>query len=154
MIQVSQIDFVGRVRQCQLHYLLHEIALQKIKDLCFCHVFSIQQSIFEGQTQRMSVDRVSYNDLRGFKGTSIHSLLMFNIYEFPTSLFSTLAVDFKLLKVMDFEGAPLDHIPKDIGSLFHLRYLSLRKKKSKYASKIHRKVTKLKDIRSKAVPSV
>ena len=129
MIQVSQIDFVGRVRQCQLHDLLHEIVLQKIKDLRFCHVFSKQQSIFEGQTRRMSVDRVSYNDLRGFKVTSIHSLLMFNIYEFPTSFFSTLVVDFKLLKVMDFEGAPLDHIPKDIGSLFHLRYLSLRKTK-------------------------
>ncbi|KAM3696055.1 hypothetical protein ACJW31_06G009000 [Castanea mollissima] len=121
--------YLGIVQQCQLHDLLREIVLQKIKDLRFCHVFSKQQSIFEGQTRHMSVDRVSYNDLRGFKGTSIHSLLMFNIYEYPTSFFSTLVVDFKLLKVMDFEGAPLDHIPKDIGSLFHLRYLSLRKTK-------------------------
>ncbi|KAL0000422.1 hypothetical protein SO802_014203 [Lithocarpus litseifolius] len=121
MIQVSQIDFVGRVRQCQLHDLLREIVLQKIKDLRFCHVFSKQQSIFEGQTRHMSVDRVSYNNLKGFKGSSIHSLLMFNIYEFPTSFSSTLVVDSKLLKVMDFEGAPLDYIPKDIGSLFHLR---------------------------------
>ncbi|KAL0000476.1 hypothetical protein SO802_014257 [Lithocarpus litseifolius] len=27
---------------------------------------------------------------------------------------------------MDFEGAPIDSIPKEVGNLFHLRYLSLR----------------------------
>ncbi|KAJ7963508.1 Disease resistance protein [Quillaja saponaria] len=31
-----------------------------------------------------------------------------------------------LLKVLDFEGSPLDHVPDDLGNLFHLRYLSLR----------------------------
>ena len=102
----------------------------------------------------MSVDRVSYNDLRGFKGTSIHSLLMFNIYEFSTSFFSTLVVDFKLLKVMDFEGAPLDHIPKDIGSFFHLRYLSLRKTKVNVLPRSIGKLQNLETFRSEAVPSV
>ncbi|XP_030932466.1 disease resistance protein RPM1-like [Quercus lobata] len=30
------------------------------------------------------------------------------------------------MKVMDCEGAPIDYIPKEVGNLFHLRYLSLR----------------------------
>ena len=36
---------------------------------------------------------------------------------------------------MDFEDAPLDFIPKDVGSLFHLRYLSLRNTKVKLLPK-------------------
>ena len=43
--------------------------------------------------------------------------------------------NFKLLKVMDFEDAPLDFIPEDVGSLFHLRYLSLRNTKVKLLPK-------------------
>ena len=38
----------------------------------------------------------------------------------------TCFANFKLMKVMDFEGAPIDCIPKEVGSLFHLRYLSLK----------------------------
>ncbi|GMY30832.1 disease resistance protein RPM1-like [Fagus crenata] len=79
-----------------------------MKDLSFCHVLSKETS-FKELTRRLSTGGVSYNELEGFKDKHIHSLLLFN-----------------LLKVMDFEDAPLNHIPKDVGSLFHLRYLSLR----------------------------
>ena len=44
---------------------------------------------------------------------------------------------------MDFEGAPLDHISKDIGSLFHLRYLSLRKTKVNMLPRSIRKLQNL-----------
>ena len=79
----------------------------------------------------MSVNKVSYNVLKGFKDKKIHSLLLFNLDELPKSFMSPFFLDFKFLKVMDFEEAPLDHIPKDVGSLFHLRYLSLRNTKVK-----------------------
>uniref|UniRef100_A0A2N9FRB3 Uncharacterized protein n=1 Tax=Fagus sylvatica TaxID=28930 RepID=A0A2N9FRB3_FAGSY len=126
LVQVSKVNFDGKVRKCRLHDLLREIVLQKVKDLSFCQVLSKQESTYEGITRRMSVDRVSYDVLKECKDTGIHSLLLFNINELPKSFISTFFVDFKLLKVMDFEDAPLDHIPEDVGSLFHLRYLSLR----------------------------
>ncbi|KAL0000434.1 hypothetical protein SO802_014215 [Lithocarpus litseifolius] len=131
LVQVLLVDFDGKVRQCRLHDLLHEIVLQKMKDLSFCHVLLKQESSFEGLIRRMSVDRVSYNVLKGVKEKKIHSLLLFDLDELPKSFMSSFFADFKLLKVMDFENAPLDHIPKDIGSLFHLRYLSLRNTKVK-----------------------
>ncbi|KAK4575634.1 hypothetical protein RGQ29_026553 [Quercus rubra] len=114
LVQVSEVKLDGK------------IVLQKIKDLSFCHVLLKQESSFEGLIQRMSVNKVSYNVLKGFKDKKIHSLLLFNLDELPKSFMSHFFLDFKFLKVMDFEEASLDHIPKDVGSLFHLRYLSLR----------------------------
>ncbi|XP_023874667.1 disease resistance protein RPM1-like [Quercus suber] len=74
----------------------------------------------------MSVDRVSYDVLKRFEDTHIHSLLLFNLDELPKPFMSTFCANFKLLKVANFKHAPLDCIPEDVGSLFHLRYLSLR----------------------------
>ncbi|GMY30835.1 disease resistance protein RPM1-like [Fagus crenata] len=89
-----------------------------MEDLSFCDVLSREVSRFEGLTRRMSIDGVLYNELKGFEDTHIHSLLLFNLDELPKSYM-----------IMDFEDAPLDHIPEDVGSLFHLRYLSLRNTK-------------------------
>ncbi|XP_075644273.1 disease resistance protein RPM1-like [Castanea sativa] len=135
LVQVSNDDSDGKVRQCRLHDLLREIILQKMKDLSFCYNFSKHESSFEGLTRRMSVDGVSYAVLKGFEDTHIHSLLLFNLDELPKSYMNTFCANFKLLKVMDFEDAPLDCIPEDVGNLFHLRYLSLRSTKVKMLPK-------------------
>lgn len=39
--------------------------------------------------------------------------------------------NFKLLKELDFEGAPLDRLPEELGNLLHLKYLSVRDTKVK-----------------------
>uniref|UniRef100_A0A2N9G186 NB-ARC domain-containing protein n=1 Tax=Fagus sylvatica TaxID=28930 RepID=A0A2N9G186_FAGSY len=110
------------LERCRLHDLFREIVLQKMEDLSFCHVLSREESSFEGRTRRLSIDGVSYNALEGFEDKHIHSLLLFNLDELPKSFMITFFANFKLLKVMDFEDAPLDHIPEDVGSLFHLRH--------------------------------
>ncbi|XP_050246238.1 disease resistance protein RPM1-like [Quercus robur] len=143
LVQVSKVNFDGKFRRCQLHDLLHEIVLQKMKDLSFCHVLLKQESSFEVLIRRMSVNKVSYNVLKGFKDNKIHSLLLFNLDELPKSFMSPFFADFKFLKVMDFEDAPLDHIPKDVGSLFHLKYLSLRNTKVK---KLPKSIGKLQNL--------
>ena len=53
----------------------------------------------------------------------------------PNSFLSTCFANFKLMKIMDCEGAPIDYIPKELGNLFHLRYLSLRDTKVKMLKK-------------------
>ena len=35
------------------------------------------------------------------------------------------------MKVLDFESTPLDHLPEDVGNLFHLKYLNLNGTKVK-----------------------
>ncbi|KAM3743876.1 hypothetical protein ACB098_06G008700 [Castanea mollissima] len=131
LVQVLEVKFDGNVRQCRVHDYFHEIILQKMKDLSFCHVLSKQESHFEGLTRRMSVDGVSYNVLKGFEDAHIHSLLFFNINEFPISFMSKFLQNFKLAKVLDFENTPLDHLPEEVGNLFHLRYLNLSNTKVK-----------------------
>ena len=56
----------------------------------------------------------------------------------PNFFLTTCFANFKLMKVMDCEGAPIDYIPKEMGNLFRLRYLSLRDTKSANPSKVHR----------------
>ncbi|XP_065631284.1 disease resistance protein RPM1-like [Quercus suber] len=79
----------------------------------------------------MSVNGASYSVLKGFEDAYIHSLLFFNINEFPISFMSKFLQNFKLVKVLDFENTPLDHLPEEVGDLFHLRYLDLDNTKVK-----------------------
>ena len=151
---MEKLDDVDSMISCM------RLSSKKMKDLSLCHVLLKQESSFEEPIRRMSVNRVSYSALKGCKDKNIHSLLLFNLDEFPMSFIGVFfwggggVAEFKLLKVMDFEAAPLDHIPKDVGSLFHLRCLSLRNIKLKKTSKINRKVAKFGDFRSKVIPSV
>ena len=148
---MEKLDDVDSMISCM------RLSSKKMKDLSLCHVLLKQESSFEEPIRRMSVNRVSYSALKGCKDKNIHSLLLFNLDEFPMSFISTffffLGANFKLLKVMDFEAAPLDHIPKDVGSLFHLRYLSLRNTKVKKLPKSIRKLQNLETL-DLAIPSV
>jgi disease resistance protein RPM1 len=42
---------------------------------------------------------------------------------------------FRLLKVLDFEDAPIDYLPEEVGNLFLLKHLSLRNTKVKILPK-------------------
>ena len=63
LVQVLEVDIDGEVIVCGIHDLLHEIILQKMEDLGFCHALSKGESSYEEPTQRMSVHRVSYGVL-------------------------------------------------------------------------------------------
>ena len=47
------------------------------------------------------------------------------------------------MKTMDFESAPIDYIPEEVGNQFHLKYLSLRDMKVK---KLPKSIGKLKNL--------
>ncbi|XP_031273402.1 disease resistance protein RPM1-like [Pistacia vera] len=47
----------------------------------------------------------------------------------PNSFLTTLVVDFKLIKVLDFEDSPIKHLPERVGNLFRLHYLSVKNTK-------------------------
>ncbi|XP_058201506.1 disease resistance protein RPM1-like [Rhododendron vialii] len=60
----------------------------------------------------------------------IRSVFVFSVGELPKQqLLGTLAVNFKLLKVLDLQGAPLDKLHEAVGNLLHLRYLSVKRTK-------------------------
>ncbi|KAF7150961.1 hypothetical protein RHSIM_Rhsim02G0077400 [Rhododendron simsii] len=62
----------------------------------------------------------------------IRSVFVFSVGELPEQqLLGTLAGNFKLLKVLDLEDAPLDQLHEEVGNLLHLRYLSVKRTKVK-----------------------
>jgi disease resistance protein RPM1 len=71
------------------------------------------------------------------------SILILGVDEVPNSFLTTCFANFKLMKTMDFEGAPIDYIPEEVGNLFHLKYLSLRDTK---VEKLPKSIGKLKNL--------
>ncbi|GMN69448.1 hypothetical protein TIFTF001_038498 [Ficus carica] len=128
MVQVSELDFDGKPKSCKIHDLLREIVLKKMVDSHFSEVMSSSDSKFRELARRVSVPDISGVDMGSSSKTyQVRSLYMFVKDKIPTSFVSTISKNFKLLKVLDFEDTPsLDHLPEDIGILFHLRYLSVR----------------------------
>ncbi|PON37334.1 NB-ARC domain, LRR domain containing protein [Parasponia andersonii] len=133
LVQVSELHFDGRTKTCRVHDLLREIILNNMADSWFCQVLSENHPNFHGLTRRMSImNGPSFDVIRSIgSGIShVRSLYFCDKDEIPNHLLNAITTDFKLLKVLDFEDAStLDHLPKDIGSLFHLKYLSVRRTK-------------------------
>jgi disease resistance protein RPM1 len=81
--------------------------------------------------------------LESITSSQTRSILIFGVDEVPNSFLTTCFANFKLMKTMDFEGAPIDYIPKEVGNLFHLKYLSLRDTK---VEKLPKSIGKLKNL--------
>uniref|UniRef100_A0A5B6ZAS1 Putative disease resistance protein RPM1-like isoform X2 n=1 Tax=Davidia involucrata TaxID=16924 RepID=A0A5B6ZAS1_DAVIN len=132
LVQVSWVDFAGKARSCRVHDLLHEIILSKFEELGFCQLLAEEHSNFDEQTRRLSIhNREHINVLKNITESRIRSVFFFGVDKLPESFMGTLSTDFKLLKVLDFEDAPLDCVHEEVGNLFHLRYLSVRNTKVK-----------------------
>ncbi|XP_024018744.1 disease resistance protein RPM1 [Morus notabilis] len=145
LVQVSEIDLNGKPKSCRIHDLLREIAFKKMEDLHFCQVLSRRDSKFRGFARRISIYYCSDDAFASHSKTShVRSLLIFAKDGMLDSLGNIISHNFKLLKVLDFEDAPrLDHLPEDIGKLFHLRYLSVRGTRVQFLPKSIRKLENL-----------
>ncbi|CAL9008558.1 unnamed protein product, partial [Prunus brigantina] len=129
LVQVSKVYIDGKARSCRVHDLLHEVLLKKGMDSSFCHVLSEDESSSKQITRRLSIDSSSNPRI---EHSHIRSVFTFNQEEWSESFLNTLSGNFKLLKVLDFTDAPLNHLPKYVGDLYLLKYLSLRNTKVKF----------------------
>ena len=154
MVQLSKVDDRGRIRRCKVHDLMREIILKKAEELSFCHVLGDEDSSFNGKFRRGSIQKgtntISVETIN--RNAQIRSLLLFDIDAVPMLLTGISFTNFKLLKVLDFEDAPLYSIPEDLGNLFHLRYLSLRGTKVKMLPKSIGKLQNLQTLDLKHSP--
>ncbi|GMP78542.1 hypothetical protein CsSME_00034454 [Camellia sinensis var. sinensis] len=65
--------------------------------------------------------------MKSISKSPVRSVFLFQWGELPKKpLLGTVAANFKLLKVLDLEDAPLDQLHEEVGNLFLLRYLSIR----------------------------
>lgn len=118
---MSAVGLDGKVKSCRIHDLLREMILNKMEDLSFCRVFPGRGASFIGVTRRISILHCSHDASESLSQIShVRSIFIFDKQEIPYSLLSTLATNFKLLKVLDFDD--LLHVqiifPKVLGIYF------------------------------------
>ncbi|XP_044473934.1 disease resistance protein RPM1-like [Mangifera indica] len=125
LVQVSKRKASGRVESCRVHDLMYEIIRGKMKECDFCHFLNERDLDHFSKTRRISLHKSTNGVLESIKNSKIRSIYLFNVDKLPKSFMITL-VEFKLLKILDFENAPIDSLPDGVGNLFHLHYLSLK----------------------------
>ncbi|TYG86541.1 hypothetical protein ES288_A13G141400v1 [Gossypium darwinii] len=140
LVQVSVIDSIGDVRNCQLHDLMREVVVSKSKELSFIQTCPENLSNHDRVARHISICNKSNNFPMVVGNYQTHSAIFFHIEELPKSFCFLLFTKFKLLKELDFEGVPLTYIPEELGNLFNLKYLSIRDTKVK---KLLRSIGKL-----------
>ncbi|KAM4102580.1 hypothetical protein ACJW30_06G011900 [Castanea mollissima] len=123
-------DFIGRIRCCRVHDMMHEVIRSRSEELSFNLVSMTNYSNFEIATRCLSIQNNVNTHLQSITNSQTRSILLLRVDEVPNSFLSTCFANFKLMKIMDCEGAPIDYIPKEVGNLFHLRYLRLRDTKT------------------------
>lgn len=125
----------GFLKLCWVHDLMREIILTVADELWFCQTLNESHSRFEEKSRRISIYPTAEYVLKSVRHSRIRSIFLFNMSGLTKSFVASLFENFKLLKLLDFERAPLDSLPEEVGNLFHLKYLSLRRTNVKIVPK-------------------
>ncbi|KAE7996420.1 hypothetical protein FH972_001147 [Carpinus fangiana] len=72
---------------------------------------------FHGKSRCLSIQDARENVFETSEYSRVRSVFLFNINEMPRSFIAKLFKKFKLLKVLDFEDAPIDYLPQEVGSI-------------------------------------
>ncbi|RVW69245.1 putative disease resistance protein [Vitis vinifera] len=148
MVEVRARSLTGRVKTCRLHDLMRDLCLLKAKEQSFLqgiHLGHEKEPITvssssmvpvmpTGKLRRLSIFLGEHVD--GFvppkneNFSRLRSLLFFNAKDCRIRDWQwakPVLEEFKLLRVLHLEGFKTEgELPKTIGSLIHLRYLSLK----------------------------
>ncbi|THF94771.1 disease resistance protein RPM1-like [Camellia sinensis] len=139
LVLVSTKKFDGRVGKCQVHDVVREIILSLSKEFSLCQILEKENSSFNDTTRWLSMHMRYCNMdkvMESIGKSPVHSVFLFQRGKLPKKpLLGTVAANFKLLKVLDLEDAPLDQLDEEVGNLFLLRYLSISSTKVKIIPK-------------------
>ncbi|XP_050881294.1 disease resistance protein RPM1 isoform X2 [Lathyrus oleraceus] len=130
LVQVSLLRIDGKVKHCRVHDLIREMILEKNEDLNFCkHISDGGQSTLSGITRRLLVTTAltstSFYDLiPNTEKSHVRSLFIFGNNASTFLSFGRIPTKFRLLKILDYERVRLLHVPNEVRSLIHLKYLS------------------------------
>lgn len=131
LVQVSMVNLLGKSKRCRVHNLMREIILLKSYELSFCQILAKDDSSMEGVTRRLSICYSIDKATKNIRNSLIRSVLFFKASGLPNNFLTNFCSNFKLLRVFDLQYAPIDCLPKEVGDLLNLRYLSIRGTKVK-----------------------
>ncbi|XP_059439134.1 disease resistance protein RPM1-like [Corylus avellana] len=124
----SELDY-EILRKYRIHDLLREIILSKAGELNLSQVLEAGDATFDGRSRCLSIHDARENVLDTSEYSRVRSVFFFNTNEMPRSFIVKMFKRFSLLKVLDFEDGRIDYLPDEVGDLFHLKNLSLRRTK-------------------------
>ncbi|XP_059658818.1 disease resistance protein RPM1-like [Cornus florida] len=127
LIQVAEIDSIGRLRDFRIHDLFREVITSKLREQNIAAKVSKGSTTCREKVRRLLIKYSLGNLQHTNRFPQLRSLLMFSVEE-PISKLMPILFNggVRLLKVLDLRGASLKILPNEVGKLFHLRYLSLR----------------------------
>ncbi|KAK1292549.1 Disease resistance protein RPM1 [Acorus calamus] len=136
MLLVVRANHWERPKEYRMHDVARELAMWISKKQKFCTEHG------DCDAYRLSVTKDNHSFRNGMdKMPDLRSLLVFAI---DKSVSSTLVnVGYKLLGVLDLQGASIESIPMSVVNLFNLKYLSLRGTKVRVLPKSLRKLRNL-----------
>ncbi|XP_074286250.1 putative disease resistance protein At1g50180 [Silene latifolia] len=153
LVQVASRDLEGRAKTCRLHDVMRKLCMDKALKLNWLSIAQLDEKSDQsaGTTTRFMKSSRSINKKKSRrlaiyctekldnllsdykKARYVRSLLFFNTLETDKVLIplknkalKSAIHHYKFLRVLDIENTGLHTLPKDVGSLIHLRYLSLR----------------------------
>ncbi|OMO94405.1 Disease resistance protein [Corchorus capsularis] len=135
LIQATEISSEGRVKACRVHDILHEICISKSRHQKFAAIYKDgYASAPENSFRRLSVHNTLQNleQIRIKYNFNVRALFVFGLVDSPSKAFmhTLLHENYRMVRLLDLQAAPLEQFPREITNLVHLRYLSLRQTKS------------------------
>jgi len=146
MLQVARKNYFGRVKRCQMHDTLRELAISLCRKENFglLHENNMLENI-DSSTRRLSMIKLKEKIKQDGYLPKLRTFLLVD-YDVPSSpLLSIIFDESRYLTVLDLEGLPIEMVPNAIGDLFNLHYLGLRRTKVKVLPK---SITKLQNLQT------
>lgn len=127
MIQVMETNAAGRVKTCRVHDVMRELAMATSEKQNFCIAYDGRESRLEGKFHHLSVyDRGESIRLSSNMSHHLRSFFVFKTDMCTSFYLDSVSSKFKLLRVLELQGVPIETIPGTLVWSFNLRYLNLR----------------------------
>ncbi|XP_038977102.1 putative disease resistance RPP13-like protein 3 [Phoenix dactylifera] len=129
MIQVVERSMAhGRVESIRIHDMLRDFGLSEARKDGFLHICSSDdKAVSDGISCHRAAFHSRINDEVAVFSPHLRTLLGFNLVLKDSTAAGKFLNGLNLVRVLELEGArDLKELPKQIGSMIHLRYLGLR----------------------------
>ncbi|XP_071924646.1 disease resistance protein RPM1-like [Coffea arabica] len=128
VLQVVKRNAVGRLKRCQMHDLMRDIALSTSRIQKFCGIYDAQEASNDSGVRRLQLFHSKVDDLRSWSGMpKLRSLLVFNhIGKISPDSLPLLLRTSKVFRVLELQAAPIEKLSDELANLFNLRYLNIR----------------------------
>ncbi|XP_008777694.4 disease resistance protein RPM1-like [Phoenix dactylifera] len=138
MLQVAKKNRFGRIKHCRMHDIVRDLAVPLSKKENFSVVLDDLQMVGKtgDETRRLSVHNYSNEIQSSMELPRLRTFMVFDrSMSSSSSSFSSLCSSSRYLTVLDLQGISIERVPDEIGDLFNLRFLGLRKTKVKVLPK-------------------